>query len=590
MRNFLHAGLGLFFLISTNNTQAQNESITILNDPIVTVLSETSVEITFETNVVSVGLVDYDSRNHSNVRMMPLGDSITKGVGSSHNGGYRLHLYTLLTNQGVVFDFVGEENSGSGLPDRDHEGHGGWRTNQIIDNIGTFFSNNLPEAVFLHIGTNDISDGKSAEKVFDSIITLISAIYNLYPDVKIYLSTLIPRRNNGQPATDKLNSFLPLLTQNILAANYEIYLVDNANRFIQESNWQSKWMDDHVHPNDDGYEVMAEQWFEIYSQSEYKYTKISALLTTAHVINLANLKPGTTYNFRAKVENTDGGSTFSNNLSFTTPGQTPTANLTAIGVFPDYVNLSQGQTQQFMALGFDEFGEPISVNPTWSAIGGAISPEGVFTANSGELIAITASDGSISNTLILNYSPRIEAESLTLTSFTQESNNTASNGQMISLKGGIPLENGTASGTFVSPSGNYKVVVGYFDENDDNEATISFFLNGNLIDNWQLDDPTGGSAGADASTFRQRTISQNINIQTGTTFLLSGQESQLEHVRIDYIDFIQAANLPPLAIATSDLTSGEAPLTVNFTGNGSDSDGSIASFSWDFGDGQSSIQ
>lgn len=50
-----------------------------------------------------------------------------------------------------------------------------------------------------------------------------------------------------------------------------------------------------------------------------------------------------------------------------------------------------------------------------------------------------------------------------------------------------------------------------------------------------------------------------------------------------------AANLPPAAVVGADKTSGSAPLTVNFSSAGSnDSDGTIASYSWDFGDGASS--
>jgi PKD repeat protein len=43
-------------------------------------------------------------------------------------------------------------------------------------------------------------------------------------------------------------------------------------------------------------------------------------------------------------------------------------------------------------------------------------------------------------------------------------------------------------------------------------------------------------------------------------------------------------NKPPIALASSDLTFGKAPLEVNFTGFGSDSDGIISSYYWDFGE------
>ena len=48
-------------------------------------------------------------------------------------------------------------------------------------------------------------------------------------------------------------------------------------------------------------------------------------------------------------------------------------------------------------------------------------------------------------------------------------------------------------------------------------------------------------------------------------------------------------NEPPLAVATSDVSSGKAPLAVTFSSVGSvDQDGEIISYSWDFGDGTGS--
>ena len=41
------------------------------------------------------------------VKIMPLGDSITKGTGSAYNWGYREPLYVSLINADYSFDFVG---------------------------------------------------------------------------------------------------------------------------------------------------------------------------------------------------------------------------------------------------------------------------------------------------------------------------------------------------------------------------------------------------------------------------------------------------------------------------------------------------
>ncbi len=47
-------------------------------------------------------------------------------------------------------------------------------------------------------------------------------------------------------------------------------------------------------------------------------------------------------------------------------------------------------------------------------------------------------------------------------------------------------------------------------------------------------------------------------------------------------------NDPPTAATSANPTSGIVPLTVNFTGSGSDTDGYIESYSWDFGNGETS--
>jgi PKD repeat protein len=53
--------------------------------------------------------------------------------------------------------------------------------------------------------------------------------------------------------------------------------------------------------------------------------------------------------------------------------------------------------------------------------------------------------------------------------------------------------------------------------------------------------------------------------------------------------YMPAANQPPRVSITASVTSGLAPLTVNFITDASDPDGSIASYSWDFGDGQTAV-
>ncbi len=64
-------------------------------------------------------------------RVMPLGDSITKGTGSTHQAGYRLELFRLALLEHRDVTFVGSlqlgPNSAGNVPfPRNHEGHPGW--------------------------------------------------------------------------------------------------------------------------------------------------------------------------------------------------------------------------------------------------------------------------------------------------------------------------------------------------------------------------------------------------------------------------------------------------------------------------------
>ena len=58
------------------------------------------------------------------IRILPLGDSLTWGVGSTDGSGYRTRLRSALTAAGLRVHFVGSQRSGAG-PDADHAGHPG---------------------------------------------------------------------------------------------------------------------------------------------------------------------------------------------------------------------------------------------------------------------------------------------------------------------------------------------------------------------------------------------------------------------------------------------------------------------------------
>ncbi|MEV5745599.1 hypothetical protein AB0L30_36545, partial [Microbispora rosea] len=80
------------------------------------------------------------AESNGGVRVMPLGDSITEGT--QVPGGYRIGLWQRLAAGRYMIDFVGSQYNGPGsLGDHDHEGHPGWRIDQIDANINGWLRN-----------------------------------------------------------------------------------------------------------------------------------------------------------------------------------------------------------------------------------------------------------------------------------------------------------------------------------------------------------------------------------------------------------------------------------------------------------------
>src|SRR6185295_11991095 len=66
------------------------------------------------------------------IGIMPLGDSLTHG--HTIEGGYRIGLWPALVAAHSNIDFVGSAYNGpSTLEDRHHEGHVGWRIDQLAN-------------------------------------------------------------------------------------------------------------------------------------------------------------------------------------------------------------------------------------------------------------------------------------------------------------------------------------------------------------------------------------------------------------------------------------------------------------------------
>jgi lysophospholipase L1-like esterase len=207
---------------------------------------------------------------YGQLRIMPLGDSITKGTGSSFNNGYRKPLYQKLTNNGYVVDFVGTQTNGD-FADPNHEGHGSYHakdptSNDIYDNIYNWLVANPPDIVLLHIGTNDIAHyGEDVNDISDILdeIDRYESDYNTHVTVLVariitlsgFEETVTTFNDNVQAMVmDRINDpSNPAYPDNIIPPNS----LDMENTLNYPDDFY-----DSAHPNDSGYAKMADVWYD----------------------------------------------------------------------------------------------------------------------------------------------------------------------------------------------------------------------------------------------------------------------------------------------------------------------------------------
>jgi lysophospholipase L1-like esterase len=215
---------------------------------------------TAATVVAAAGLLGIASdpvaaESNGGVRVMPLGDSITEGT--QVPGGYRIGLWQRTTTAQYRVDLVGSQYNGpAALGDHDHEGHPGWRIDQIDASITSWLRTTTPRTVLLHIGTNDILQNYNVAGAPQRLSTLIDHITTAVPDADVFAATIIPLSSASQEnAARTFNAALPGIVQSKVNAGRHLHLVD------MHSALSTADLIDGIHPTATGYDKMAARWF-----------------------------------------------------------------------------------------------------------------------------------------------------------------------------------------------------------------------------------------------------------------------------------------------------------------------------------------
>ena len=190
------------------------------------------------------------------LRVMPLGDSITLGIGSASMSSYRIDLQKQLSAAGLPTDFVGSQHDGApASADLDHEGHSGWTIAKISAQVDGWLAASPPDAVLLQIGTNDLRTAAGSVGATGRLSALIDQITTAAPAADIFVAKITGTKSAGaaaqQKRTDAYNAKVPGI---VAGKGAHVHLVD-------QSTVKGIDIRDGLHPNDFGYAKMSWNWF-----------------------------------------------------------------------------------------------------------------------------------------------------------------------------------------------------------------------------------------------------------------------------------------------------------------------------------------
>lgn len=215
----------------------------------------------------------------ADIRVMPMGDSITKGYGTCVDQdttafnciGYREDLWNSLVAGGYRVNFVGSLGA-SYQPqyshDNDHEGHGGktadWFINRVNGPTESFLANNPADIVLLHVGTNDFSlPLQDPNDVVVEVSQILDKIDNYESsegrEIWVILAKIIKRYDSPDQtqAVEDFNDALQTMADLRISGGDSLTVVDMETALTYQEDFF-----DELHPNESGYSKMALIWYD----------------------------------------------------------------------------------------------------------------------------------------------------------------------------------------------------------------------------------------------------------------------------------------------------------------------------------------
>lgn len=204
------------------------------------------------------------------VRILPLGDSMTKGstqtAEEASHPTYRYWLWQQL--EGCDVDFVGswtQPNFAFDF-DQDNEGHGGYLTAGILNGVAgdprqgklaDWLARYEFDVALVMLGTNDVLNAVPTAESVRNLEGIVATLRADNPDAVILLAT-IPPTSFPRPGIQSLNAAIPGIASRLSTARSPVVVVDMYAGYDGVADNQAPLG---IHPDESGEKKLAARWY-----------------------------------------------------------------------------------------------------------------------------------------------------------------------------------------------------------------------------------------------------------------------------------------------------------------------------------------
>lgn len=210
------------------------------------------------------------------VRIMPIGDSITFGYGE--DGGYRKYLDYALNEKGIAFDMVGPEGPDTASfnykgqsyrYDNNHAGYSGytikqqypipsWGENGLYEKLQSkdAIKNHQPDIVLLIIGTNDMTANRAMSDCANDLHTLVDYMLADLPEESVIFMGSIPEFTAYGGNAQRVANYNSTVKEVAESYGDRVCFADVHGCL----NGTADLASDNLHPSGAGYEKMGQFW------------------------------------------------------------------------------------------------------------------------------------------------------------------------------------------------------------------------------------------------------------------------------------------------------------------------------------------